>query len=143
MTSDCNLNCLHCFAHNKGEKGRYGLEEKNALSFSDLKDTIDKLIIQLQDNIINNSLESVKYQLFIIGGEQLLKFNLLKEAIAYLKKELDCLKEKLSLKNINDTYFLATNGLLIDEEIAQYLSSHPFQVSVSIDNTCKSVKTRC
>lgn len=140
MTSDCNLNCPHCFAHNKGEKGRYGLGEKNALSFSDLKDAIDKSLIQLQDDIVNNSLESAEYQLFIIGGEPLLEFPLLKQAITYLENELDCLKEKLSLKSINNTYFLATNGLLIDEKIAQYLSSHPFQVSVSIDTPVNPLK---
>lgn len=140
MTSDCNLNCPHCFAHNKGEKGRYGLGEKNALSFSDLKEAIDKSIDQLSEDILCNSLEEITYQLFIIGGEPLLEFPLLKEAISYLEEELDKLKTRLNLKRIDNTYFLATNGLLINEEIAKYLSTHAFQVSVSIDTPVNPLK---
>lgn len=139
MTSDCNLNCPHCFAHTSGETGRYGLG-KAALTIEDLKDGIDKACHIFEEDISRNSLVQAEFQLFIIGGEPLMEFDNMVEAIEYLEVRLQAIERLHGMEKLVRNYFLATNGLLIDERIADYLSRRPFTVSVSIDTPINPLK---
>lgn len=139
MTTDCNLNCPHCFAHVKGENGRYGLG-KQPLSKEDLIDGIDKACKLFKDDIVNNELVDAEFQLFIIGGEPLMEFDNMVYAIEYLENQLVEIENSTQLNTLRRNYFIATNGLLIDDRIAKYLSKGPFTVSVSIDTPINPIK---
>ena len=139
MTGDCNLNCPHCFAHVSGEEGRYGLG-KTALTADELRLGIDKAVIAFETDIIANELEEAEFQLFIIGGEPLMEFEHMTEAIDYLEQKLLRIEKTHGMRKLTLNFFLATNGLLIDDWIASYLSKGPFTVSVSIDTPINPIK---
>lgn len=139
MTTDCNLNCPHCFAHVKGEHGRYGIG-KTALTVEDLKHGIDKACRIFEDDIRHNGLSTAEFQLFIIGGEPLMEFDNMVTAIDYLEAQLNMIEQRNHMDKIVRSYFLATNGLLLNDRIAEYLSKGPFTVSVSIDTPINPIK---
>lgn len=140
MTSECNLNCPHCFAHVKGENGRYGLGEKHPLSIEELKAGIDHALVAFEEDITENNLSNAEFQLFIIGGEPLIEANNIMIAVDYLHEKLDQIKLNKSMDSILENYFVATNGLLIDDRIAKFFTKYPFTVSVSIDTPINPIK---
>lgn len=105
LTMKCNARCYYCF-----ENGA----ERNSMSEETFKNTIDY--------IYRNS---NKKEIFIdwFGGEPLLRFDLLKK----MKKELEN-------KGLQIYSSLTTNGLLINDEIIEYLKNENFHfVQITVD----------
>jgi len=104
ITNNCNMACTYCygsFGHN---------EKKNQMS----KDTVRKTIDFCQELNIK--------QIAFFGGEPLLNFKVIVEAIEYSR-----------LNKFDISFGMTTNGTLVTEEIADYLKKHNVRVSVSID----------
>jgi sulfatase maturation enzyme AslB (radical SAM superfamily) len=106
LTTRCPLSCRYCFLN----RGQLDMPE------GVLKKSIDLLFTSLEEKI----------ELQFFGGEPLARFDLIKKAVAYAG-----MKKKATGKNIE--YLLTTNGLLLDEEKAGFLSREKVQVMVSID----------
>ncbi|MEG0664663.1 MAG: 4Fe-4S cluster-binding domain-containing protein, partial [Clostridia bacterium] len=102
VAHDCNLRCEYCFA----STGDFG-EGRKLLSFETGKKAIDFLI--------KNSANRHNLELDFFGGEPLMNFKVVKQIVEYAREQ-----EKIYNKNFRFT--LTTNGLLLNEEIIEYLN---------------------
>ncbi len=96
VTKECNCDCLYCYE--KDKTSTYAWEE--------IKELIDKIV---------RYRTSDQFGIEFLGGEPLLRWDLIKQSYEYL--------EGLSEVNVMD-YVITTNGTIVDEEIADYLSKN-------------------
>ena len=109
----CNLACTYCYAL-EGEYHNPGwMSEKVG------KKAIDFLFTQTKDNSVSIS---------FFGGEPLMNMSLIKNLVQYANQ--------LALHhNKRVSYSVTTNGMLIDDDIADFLKKNSFYVSLSVDGT--------
>lgn len=121
MAHDCNLKCEYCFASQgnfKGERCLMDIETgKKALEF-----------------LCENSGNRRNLEVDFFGGEPLMNFTVIKELVAY-GREL----EKKYNKNFRFT--LTTNGVLLNDEIIDFLNENMSNVVLSLDGR-KSVNDK-
>ena len=109
----CNLNCAYCFASQgkyQGERAIMSLEVgKRALDF-----------------LIENSAGRRNLEVDFFGGEPMMNFDMVKELVAYARK-----REKEAKKNFRFTF--TTNGVLIDDEMIDFVNREMSNVVLSLD----------
>lgn len=106
LTEDCNLNCRYCYEKNKSQ---------DEIPFEYIKRIIDNE---------SNNVEGYSVITFY-GGEPLIKKNLIKDTIEYVKTHKT--KKKFY-------YGITTNGILLDDEFLKYMSKNNFiNVAYSFD----------
>ncbi len=113
IAHDCNLACRYCFAEEGEYHGRRAL-----MSFEVGKKALDFLIA--------NSGSRRNLEVDFFGGEPLLNFQVVKDLVAYGRKQ-----EKLHDKNFRFT--LTTNGVLLDDDIIEFANKEMSNVVCSID----------
>ena len=109
----CNLNCSYCFA----SQGKYQ-GERALMSFEVGKRAFDFLI--------ENSGTRRNLEVDFFGGEPLMNWDVVKQLVAYARSI-----EKEKGKNFRFT--LTTNGVLIDDEIIDFLNKEMSNVVLSLD----------
>lgn len=115
LTQRCNLRCEYCIYQQENEKFR-GFSEADDMTFETVKTAVDYLVQHGQEK-----------EIFITfyGGEPLLRFDLIKQCIEYVKS-LNLGKKVF--------YNMTSNLTLVTPEIAKYIASIPdFTVLCSID----------
>ena len=113
VSHTCNLNCSYCFASQGKYKG-----ERALMSFEVGKRAFDFLI--------ENSGSRRNLEVDFFGGEPLMNWDVVKQLVAYarsIEKE----------KNKNFRFTLTTNGLLIDDEVIDFLNAEMSNVVLSLD----------
>lgn len=110
LTQGCNLACGYCF-------------EKEMLGYRRMPEDIARKAIDLLFNYSGHS-ENLNTTLF--GGEPLLNLPALKSTVKYAEK-------KAAERGKSIFFNMTTNGTLITENIAEYLSAHKIKALVSID----------
>nr|WP_330393422.1 thioether cross-link-forming SCIFF peptide maturase [Anaeromicropila populeti] len=113
IAHDCNLACRYCFAG----KGEYQ-GDKAYMSFEVGKKALDFLIAQ------SGSRKNLEVDFF--GGEPLMNFEVIKQLVQYGRDQ-----EKKHGKNFRFT--LTTNGVLLNNEIMEFLNKEMSNVVLSID----------
>lgn len=73
---------------------------------------------------MKQSVNNKQVTLSFYGGEPLLAFELIKKCVNYIK-------EKYHQKNVN--YGLTTNGILLKDDILEFLVKEKFSILVSLD----------
>ena len=109
----CNLNCSYCFA----SQGKYQ-GDRAIMSFEVGKRAFDFLI--------ENSGTRRNLEVDFFGGEPLMNWEVVKQLVAYARSI-----EKQHNKNFRFT--LTTNGLLIDDEVIDFLNKEMSNVVLSLD----------
>lgn len=109
----CNLNCSYCFA----SQGKYQ-GDRALMSFETGKQAFDFLIA--------NSGTRRNLEVDFFGGEPLMNFEVVKELVAYARKV-----EKEHNKNFRFT--LTTNGVLLDDDVIEFLNKEMSNVVLSLD----------
>ncbi len=109
----CNLNCSYCFA----SQGKYQ-GERALMTFEVGKQAFDFLIA--------NSGTRRNLEVDFFGGEPLMNWDVVKQLVAYAREQ-----EKIHNKNFRFT--LTTNGVLIDDEIIDFLNKEMHNVVLSLD----------
>lgn len=110
LTMHCNLNCSYCYnQYNKST---------SILTSDLLFNAIDDLVSQ------PNTLDFIG--LIFSGGEPLLQKKEFMDAVLYAEK-------KCFLLNIPLKVTLYTNGILLDDDIIDFLSNHQIHVVISLD----------
>jgi len=110
---DCNMTCKYCF----GDKGAFeGV--RSLLSRKPEKKAIDFLLEH------SGSRRNLEIDFF--GGEPLMNFEVVKSLVDYGREA-----EKVYGKNIRFT--ITTNGLLLDDDKADYINENMDNVILSID----------
>ncbi|ONI41668.1 thioether cross-link-forming SCIFF peptide maturase [Candidatus Epulonipiscium fishelsonii] len=113
VAHDCNLACRYCFAGEGEYHGSRGL-----MSFDVGKASIDFLV--------KNSGARKNIEVDFFGGEPLMNFDVVKQIVKYAKDQ-----EKEHNKNFRFT--LTTNGVLLNDEIIDFLNEHMYNVVLSLD----------
>jgi len=109
----CNLNCSYCFA----SQGKYH-GERALMSFEVGKQAFDWLIA--------NSGTRRNLEVDFFGGEPLMNFDVVKQLVAYARSI-----EKQYNKNFRFT--LTTNGMLIDDDVIDFVNRECSNVVLSLD----------
>jgi len=109
----CNLNCSYCFA----SQGKYH-GERALMSFEVGKRALDFLV---EHSGFRHNLE-----VDFFGGEPLMNFDVVKQLVAYARG----IEEK-SGKHFRFT--LTTNGMLIDDDVIDFLNREMSNVVLSLD----------
>ncbi len=113
IAHDCNMCCKYCFA---GE-GEYS-GDRSLMSFEVGKRALDFLIEQ------SGSRKNLEVDFF--GGEPLLNFDVVKQLVAYARSI-----EKEKGKNFRFT--LTTNGVLLNDEVMEWVNKECYNVVLSLD----------
>ncbi len=109
----CNLNCSYCFA----SQGKYQ-GDRALMTFEVGKQAFDFLIA--------NSGTRRNLEVDFFGGEPLMNWDVVKQLVEYARSV-----EKQHNKNFRFT--LTTNGVLLDDEIIDYLNKEMCNVVLSLD----------
>lgn len=113
VAHDCNLRCKYCFASQGDFKG-----DRSLMSFETGKKALDFLL--------KNSGNRKNLEVDFFGGEPLMNFDLVKKLVEYGREE-----EKKYNKHFRFT--ITTNGMLLDEEIENFINENMDNVVLSID----------
>ena len=110
---DCNLRCRYCFA----DEGAYH-SRREFMSLETAKKAIDFLIANSGDRRV--------LETDFFGGEPLMNFDVVKETVYYAKAEA-------AKRGKEFRFTLTTNGLLLKDEIAEFLNREMDNVVLSLD----------
>ncbi len=110
---DCNLRCRYCFA----DEGAYH-SRREFMSLETAKKAIDFLI----ENSGNRKILETDF----FGGEPLMNFDVVKQTVEYAKKEAAERGKKF-------LFTLTTNGLLLKDDVAEFLNAEFENVVLSLD----------
>lgn len=113
IAHDCNLACRYCFAEEGEYHGRRAL-----MSYEVGKKALDFLIA--------NSGSRKNLEVDFFGGEPLLNWQVVKDLVAYGREQ-----EKIHNKNFRFT--LTTNGVLLNDEVQEFVNREMSNVVLSID----------
>lgn len=108
LTEQCNLRCKYCGYMPKYMDESYTLKEMSS-------DTAFKAI----DILMKNSHESEICHVGFYGGEPLLRLNLIKECVAYIKEKYPFRKP---------AYNITTNAVLLDEDVAEFYNKNTIKI---------------
>ncbi|UCH94956.1 MAG: radical SAM protein, partial [Candidatus Aminicenantes bacterium] len=113
ITRSCNQNCSYC-----PTSGKYSHDKTFKKNMS--RETFKKCL----DFFCERSLNSEKPFITFYGGEPLLRFDLIREAVEYVKTKYD---------NKKYSFNLTTNTTLLNKEILDFFIKNDFSVMVSLD----------
>lgn len=113
VAHDCNLKCEYCFA----EEGEYH-GHRSLMSLEVGKAALDF--------IIQNSGSRHNLEVDFFGGEPLMNFDIVKELVKYGE-------EQGKLHNKHFRFTITTNGILLNEEIQNFINEHMHNVVISLD----------
>ena len=115
VAHDCNLRCKYCFADTGEFHGHRGI----------MSAEVGKKAI---DFVIENSGSRRNIEIDYFGGEPLMNFGVVKEITEYAKEQ-----GKLHDKNFRFT--ITTNGLLLNDEVKEYVNANMSNIVLSLDGT--------
>lgn len=111
IAHNCNLACDYCNV----DKGHYeGISHSSFMSVDTAKKAIDFLA---------SSTKRDKLLIIFWGGEPLLNYSLIKWCVDYTK----------NFSAFEWSFFVQSNGTLINDEKARYMKQNNFQVAISLD----------
>ena len=113
IAHDCNLACRYCFAEEGEYHGRRAL-----MSYEVGRKALDFLIA--------NSGNRKNLEVDFFGGEPLMNWQVVKDLVAYGREQ-----EKIHNKNFRFT--LTTNGVLLNDEVQEFVNKEMANVVLSID----------
>ncbi len=113
IAHDCNLACKYCFA----EEGEY--HGRRAL----MSEEVGKKAL---DFLVKNSGNRVNLEVDFFGGEPLLNWQVVKNLVAYGRSLEEPFHKKFR-------FTLTTNGILLNEEVMEFVNREMSNVVLSID----------
>lgn len=113
VAHDCNIRCAYCFASQGDFKG-----DRSLMSYEVGKKALDLLV--------SHSGNRRNLEVDFFGGEPLMNFEVVKQLVTY-GRSLEAAHNK------NFRFTLTTNGVLLNDEIMDYVNTHMSNVVLSID----------
>ncbi|MEZ3507001.1 MAG: thioether cross-link-forming SCIFF peptide maturase [Lachnospiraceae bacterium] len=113
IAHDCNLACKYCFAEEGEYHGRRAL-----MSYEVGRKALDFLV--------TNSGNRVNLEVDFFGGEPLMNWQVVKDLVAYGRSLEDVHHKKFR-------FTLTTNGVLLDDEVLEFVNREMANVVLSID----------
>lgn len=119
MTQGCNLACKYCpITAETRKNGTIALKSKDAFAGVDL----------WQEHLKDAYNPDFEYSIIFYGGEPLINRDVIKSTLAYLEWKKSKNKIPMSINAM-----IATNGILVDEEIIDLCKKHKVMVAVGLD----------
>lgn len=112
VSTGCNLKCKYCFE----EESKHNNHSEINMSYDIAMTAAKKYVEYLERHDIE------KPQVIFYGGEPLVNWDIVKSVINYI-----------SSCNSKVKFNIVTNGTLIDDEKAKYISEHDVEVGISLD----------
>ncbi len=125
LTEDCNLRCKYCYLSEVYDYTRN--RTCNMMSFEVAKSAIDKFVAKIRKTMTFNP--GKKAAITFYGGEPLMNYKVLKQAVEYTNAEYP---------DVDLLYNITTNGTLLTDEYAKFLTDNNFVISVSFDGSKKN-----
>ncbi len=113
VAHDCNLKCQYCFAEEGEYHGRRAL-----MSYETGRKALDFLVA--------NSGNRVNLEVDFFGGEPLMNWQVVKDLVAYGRSLEETFHKKFR-------FTLTTNGVLLNEEVMEFVNKEMSNVVLSID----------
>jgi uncharacterized protein len=113
VAQDCNLRCRYCIA----EQGSFGGRRQRMSR---------EVARQAVDFLLQESGEAVSCGLTFSGGEPMLDFRLIRDAVTYGQQEAARYDKLME-------FFLKTNGTLFSDQNIAFIKEHQIGVQVSLD----------
>lgn len=113
IAHDCNLACRYCFAEEGEYKGH-----RELMSYEVGRQAIDFLI--------QNSGKRHNLEVDFFGGEPLMNFEVVKSLVEYARSLEQSFNKKFR-------FTLTTNGVLLDDEVMEFVNKEMSNVVLSID----------
>lgn len=113
IAHDCNLRCRYCFASTGDYKGKRAVMSQ-------------EVALKAIDFLLAQSPEVKNYILDFFGGEPLLNFAVVREAVLYAERKAGELGKSFK-------FSLTTNATLLNEEKTAFLNEHNIEVILSLD----------
>lgn len=118
VTQKCNLGCTYCLGDNES------YINSSSMSFETIKKTID--------SAVNSMLPNGTINFIYFGGEPMLNWKLIKQAVVYIEDEL-----KTSFK-INYKHNITSNLTYLPNDFIDFASKYHISVLVDIDGNCNT-----
>ena len=125
VTNKCNLSCTYCY-----EYGADRLTEGTGSKGSGKARMEDDTARQSIDFLLRNCGDRPQVSITFFGGETLLNFPAIKTAVEYAEQRGAALRKRVH-------YSLTTNATLLTDEVIDFLTTHRFGITVSIDGDQK------
>lgn len=126
VTNKCNLACTYCYEFGEDKLSQAlkanGEKRRSRMSSETARSSIDFLF--------ENSPGRDEVSLTFFGGETLLNFETIRDAVLYAEERAVECGKRLG-------FALTTNATLLEDEIIDFLVAHRFGVNVSIDGGAK------
>lgn len=106
LTAGCNLRCSYCYQNDK---------KARRMTWETLRASADLVLASARPEV----------SLLFVGGEPLLEFPLIQQAVEYVEAR------RLPRKRIR--YEIITNGVLVNDDHVAFLVDHDFEVQLSFD----------
>jgi len=124
LTKACNFRCRQCFQYERHLDIHPELHNLSSLMTTEVaRAGIDSFV----RHIIESDSDELETQIYFYGGEPLLNWKVLVEAVEYA----DSLKESCLPKET--IYMIVCNGSLVDDEKAEFFAKHKISVGLSLD----------
>lgn len=104
VTKRCNLNCDYCFVSGA------------ACTSKQEKDMSEETLIKALDMFIGMNTECEHIGVDFYGGEALIRFDLIKKAVEYIKG---------TVKDKPVSFGISTNGVLLNKSVVKWLNENP------------------
>lgn len=113
VAHDCNMRCKYCFASQGDFEGSRVLMDKD-------------VALKAVDFLIEKSGSRKVLEIDFFGGEPLMNFDVVKATVDYGNERAEKAGKKLR-------YTITTNGLLLNDEIIDYINQNMYNVVLSLD----------
>jgi uncharacterized protein len=125
VTNKCNLSCTYCY-----EYGADRLTEGKGSQGTGKPRMDDDTARQSIDFLLRSSGDRPQVSITFFGGETLLNFPAIRAAVEYAEPRAAAVKKRVH-------YSLTTNATLLTDEVVDFLTTHRFGITVSIDGDQK------
>jgi len=113
VTTGCNLSCTYCYKEDLANPAR-----ASRMDFETAAAAIELFLTQSGGGILLN--------IVLFGGEPLTNLPLIRQVVEYAERRCGEIGRE-------PNFSLTTNGILLDDDTADYLDAHRFGITVSID----------
>ncbi|MGE5341999.1 MAG: radical SAM protein [Candidatus Omnitrophota bacterium] len=130
ITDDCNLRCRYCvYSGQFPDRRHHGNSKMDWSTAEAASDFFFDWVLK------HEALRTMPYWLSVgfYGGEPLLNFDLIENTVARCNKTFNEKILPLGFKSSSIGYTITTNGLLLDEQIIDFLIKNNFFITLSID----------
>lgn len=119
VTENCNMRCKYCFMSEEYEYTRN--RTSRMMDFETAKKAMD-IFFSKQEKVKKVNPGKIVAITFY-GGEPLMNYSLIKKCVEYTKKKCP----------LGYRFYITTNGILLKDDIVDFLVENEFDISVSVD----------